>query len=503
MVVNSKKRFLQKNLCMKIHISSPFLVLGLTAILASIFAERAPAQTFTNLHNFGTSDNDGQNPYAGLVLSGNNLYGTTQNGGDGTSHGTVFRVHTDGTGFTNLYCLASAYTGNSSDGAQPDANLLLSGNTLYGTAYTGGANGNGTVFKVNTDGTGFTTLHSFSPYGGPGTNSDGANSYGGLVLSGNMLYGTASEGGANGYGTLFALKTDGTGFTNLHNFSPPPFNINADGFSPVAGLILSGTTLYGTAAGGGASGAGTVFKIKTDGTGFMTLHSFVAATDGVNPHAGLTLGGNTLYGTTSGGGSGGGGAVFAINTNGTGFTTLHVFTTVDGGGFKPEGGLILSGNTLYGATSEGGTNGIGAVFEVDTDGRSFGVLHSFAQWSYGRSGNPVNSDGFGPRDGLVFGSNALYGTTLQGGSLGYGTIFSVSLAAVSIPPPPPQLTITAFGSNVILTWPTNAAGFTLQSNTNLASSNWSIVSPSAVVVNAQNTVTNSIIVTRKFYRLSQ
>ena len=78
------------------------------------------------------------------------------------------------------------------DGAQSEAGLILSGNTLYGTASNGGSSGNGTVFAVNTDGTGFTTLHSFTD------GNDGANPGAGLILSGNTLYGTASEGGSFG-----------------------------------------------------------------------------------------------------------------------------------------------------------------------------------------------------------------------------------------------------------------------------------------------------------------
>ena len=100
--------------------------------------------------------------------------------------------------------------------------MILSGNTLYGTASAGGSSGNGTVFAVNTDGTGFTNLHSFTATSGSqayGTNSDGANPYGGLILSGNTLYGTARYGGSSGNGTVFAVNTDGTGFTNLHSFT--------------------------------------------------------------------------------------------------------------------------------------------------------------------------------------------------------------------------------------------------------------------------------------------
>jgi uncharacterized repeat protein (TIGR03803 family) len=243
--------------------------------------------------------------------------------------------------------------------------LILSGNILYGTANQGGTNGGGTVFAVNTNGTGFTTLYSFTGRSGSYptiTNSNGAYPVGGLILSGNTLYGTASSGGSSGNGTIFAVSTDGTGFTNLHTFtvgfgsySGPggPVATNTDGADPCGGLVLSGNTLYGTAVSGGSSANGTVFKVNTDGTGFTTLHSFTASSDyslgnysrylypttnsdGAWPKAGLILSGNTLYGTTSSGGSSGGGTVFAVNTDGTCFATLCSFSApppgVGGGG---------------------------------------------------------------------------------------------------------------------------------------------------------------------------
>src|SRR5947209_143860 len=104
---------------------------------------------------------------------------------------------------TQTFTTLHSFTGRS-DGADPYAGLILSGNTLYGTAFVGGSSGDGTVFKVNTNGTGFTTLHSFT--GG----LDGATPYAGLVLSGNTLYGTAYNGGISGWGTVFAVNTNGT-----------------------------------------------------------------------------------------------------------------------------------------------------------------------------------------------------------------------------------------------------------------------------------------------------
>jgi uncharacterized repeat protein (TIGR03803 family) len=393
-----------------------FLLLALIAGLDLIPASRVTAQTFTNLHNF-TGGSGGLSPGCVLVLSGNTLYGTTEGGGSGGS-GTVFSVNTNGTGFTVLHGFTAnpLPIGTNSDGDGPQGTLVLSGNTLYGTAYFGGSSGNGTVFAVHTDGTGFTTLHSFTAVGtnssGYGTNSDGLNPTAGLMLSGTTLYGTAPYGGISAGGTVFALQTDGTGFTTLHNFTGA-----SDGNLPYAGLILSGTTLYGTAHFGGI-GIGTVFAVNTNGTRFTTLHSFGSTSgDGALPDGGVIVSGNTLYGTTSLGGSlgtNGNGTVFAVHTDGTGFTTLHSFTaaSTDSSGYHtnsdgtgPEAGLVLSGTTLYGTAYDGGTNGLGTVFAVNTDGTGFTTLHDF-----------TDGDGADPVASLILSGTTLYGTTSIGGA---------------------------------------------------------------------------------------
>src|ERR1035437_1855754 len=157
---------------MKTYIKNLFLLPTLIAGLGLIPTGRVTAQTFTNLHSFmATSgsypygNSDGAEPAAGLVLSGNTLYGTAQLGG-GWGCGTVFKMNTAGTGFTNLHDFTVTSTNLSgvdtnSDGTYPNG-LILLGNTLYGTAGYGGSSGNGTVFAVNTNGTGFTNLNTFT-----------------------------------------------------------------------------------------------------------------------------------------------------------------------------------------------------------------------------------------------------------------------------------------------------------------------------------------------------
>jgi len=361
--------------------------------------------------------------------------------GGGSWEGTVFAVNTDGTGFTNLY----NFTGGT-DGAMPYAGLILSGNTLYGTTAGSGWVDYGTVFAVNTDGTGFTTLYSFT------NGTDGATPFGGLILSGNTLYGTTAGTTwdyGNTYGTVFAVDTNGTNFRVLHNFTG-----GSDGTMPQASLILLNNTLYGTATYGGSLGYGTVFSVKTNGTDFTTLHSFTNGSDGVFPRTDLILSGSTLYGTTGGGEVGDDGTVFAITTNGTGFTTLYAFTGGSDGGW-PQAGLILSGNTLYGTTLEGGNSDAGTVFAVNTDGTGFTMLHSF-----------TGSDGGESEAALTLSGNTLYGTASAGGSLGSGTVFALTLTNLKT-----NCLQIECPSNIVVTSCTNVQEFYAPTVTDLACTN--------------------------------
>jgi len=506
---------------MKARIKHLLVMLALTACLGLMSAGRVTAQTFTTLHTFtalvSETNSDGAQPYAGLILSGNTLYGTTTFGG-AIFGGTVFAINTNGTGFTNLFSFNPVYTND--DGAQPYAGLILSGDTLYGTAEYGGTNGFGTVFALSTNGTSFNGLHNFMYLSA----TDGCYPLGGLVLSGSTLYGTTEAGGVDVWGNVFTVSTNGTNFTILHTFGDVDRKFiqgvsvltNGDGYNPAAGLILSGNTLYGTAEVGGTNGAGTVFALNTNGNS-TALHHFTAIisrsglsgnltnSDGANPVSGLILSGNTLYGTAQSGGTYGNGTVFSVSNNGTSFTLLHTFgptnnpNSTNSDGANPVSGLILSGNTLYGTAQHGGTNGNGTVFSVSTTGTNFTTLYTFTATS---GSGLTNSDGANPCDSVILSGNTLYGTAQYGGTNGDGTVFSISLGSVTVTPP--QLVITQFGTNVILTWPTNATGFTLQFTTNLAPpAVWSTNSSAPVIANTNNAVTNSISGTQKFYRLSQ
>jgi uncharacterized repeat protein (TIGR03803 family) len=243
---------------MKTHAKTFLLLAVLTVGLAA--TPGLKAQTFTTLYNFTV--NDGADLRAGLILSGNRLYGTAYGGGS-SRDGTLFAININDLVFTSLY----SFTGGS-DGASPSAGLILSGSTLYGTAQVSGS-GEGTVFAVPTDGMMVTPLHNFRVEHYDSnftlTNGDGADPSTGLILSSNMLYGTALQGGTNGNGTVFGVNTNGTSFTVLHTFtalSNFSDGTNSDGAQPSGGLILAGNALYGTTSIGGSSGEGTVFAIN-------------------------------------------------------------------------------------------------------------------------------------------------------------------------------------------------------------------------------------------------
>ena len=480
--------------------------LALLTIAIMEFGLTAPldAQIFTTVHNF--NGEDGREPQlTRLVLSGTTLYGLTSMGG-AYGRGNVFTGNTDGTGFRSLYSFTDTSSPTNSDGAQPVGLMVLLDNTIYGVANNTGKWGNGTIFAVKTDGTGFTVLHSF----GPGTtynpfpyltNGDGAMPSTGLGLFNNTLYGTTWTGGSSGVGTVFAINTDGTGFKVLHNFTGGI----SDGANPQAGTTLSGNWLYGTTQGGGSSGMGTVFAINTDGTGFRLLHSFNGVDDGACPVFEVVFSGETLYGTTGGqpGTATASGTLFALNIDGTGFVTLHTFDpksapwpVINSDGVGP-GALVLSGRTLYGTTSLGGTFGSGTVFKVKTDGTDFTTIHTFTIPVISGANPGTNSDGCLAKNPLMLSGNTLYGMAAAGGTLGYGTVFSITL-----PIQPPMSVIPSRG-NLILSWPTNATRLTLQSTTNLVSPVWTTNLPQPSVVNGQNQMIIPMSDTQRFFRLIQ
>ena len=328
----------------------------------------APAATLTTVASF--KGPQGLYPFSRVVQDpGGILYGTTNNGGTGSSCakgcGTVYKIANGK--LTVLHSFIS------SDGVTPQGGVVrgFDGN-LYGTTYSGGSGDGGTIFKVTPAGT-FSILYNFN------ATSGGYNPYSGLVQAtdGN-LYGTTFRGGATNAGTIFRITLSGT-FTVLHDFCTIGLPC-ADGGNSTAPLMQgSDGNLYGVTnrydsdfcVNGPYLGCGVVFKITLGGN-LTPLHAF-DGTDGGNPTSGLTEGtdGN-FYGVTAyyGGNTtcinNGCGTVFSVTPAGV-LTTLHTFCTDDGcaDGMTPVGTLVQdTDGSFYGTTTGGGSGGAGTIYNI-------------------------------------------------------------------------------------------------------------------------------------------
>jgi uncharacterized repeat protein (TIGR02543 family) len=376
------------------------------------------AAPFTPLHGFAGAPSDGAKPQFGsLATDGTLLYGFTFNGGV-SNKGVVFKINSNGTGYQVLHSFIGpsfanillSGSGNINDGANPYGTPLLIGSTLYGMTLNGGTNGTGTIFKMNTDGSGFELLHSFGAGFGP---RDGYAPSGSLVTDGTTLYGMTFTS-LYGQGTIFSIGTNGSNYAMLYEFGLAA----NDGANPAGSLTISGGTLYGMTQIGGVNGLGTIFQIGPGGSGFQLVHSFSGgANDGANPYGSLIISNSILYGTTGAGGSGGVGTVFKVGTGGSDFQILHSFSLATA--WRPMGDLTLSNSTLFGMTSTNSA-GFGTIFRVDTDGSDFQVVHTF---SYAAKGN--STDGSAPFGSLLLLGSQLYGMTENGGSShNLGSLFS-------------------------------------------------------------------------------
>lgn len=416
----------------------------------TVFKLKKDGASFAVLHSFTGSDRegsptlsgDGSYPLAALIEGKDGaLYGTTSSGGT-EYHGIVFKLNKDGTAYAALHRFSVL------EGDGPVAGLLEDDGMLYGLT-------RGTIFKMKRDGTDFMVLHSFS-------GADGALPLAGLIRgSSGEFFGTTSNGGSKGLGTVFRLTKDGS-HTVLHSFTGSP----DDGYSPETKLMQgSDGALYGVTKLGG--GPGTIFKLNPDSSGYRVLHQFVRA-GGSLPKSDLLQGNNgTLFGTTLEGGVFDQGTIFKMNPDGSGYTILHSFSRSGGDGSYPQARLLRgSDGWLYGATSEGGPDNLGTVFRITPRGDTYTMLHSFDARNVSRAQGvsalvegeggvfyairlgpegalfKVNKDGSGfavlhsfpaffqdgswPLAAPVLGNDgALYGTTSRGGTKDWGIVFKV------------------------------------------------------------------------------
>jgi len=376
-----------------------YFLKSILILLAAVFAFPAALDAVENrhrvLHNFSTSTTDGRTPYYNnILIDSGKLYGMTYMGGSSpSSYGTIFSMDTDGTDFTLLH----SFTGTTSDGRNPFGSLTLDSGKLYGMTYQGGASNYGTIFSIDPDGTDFSLLHSFSSL-----TTNGRYPYGGLTSVSGKLYGMTSQGGATNQGTIFSIDPDGTDFTILKSTTSGSHGSLIENSGKLYGMTCVGTD-------------GTIFSMDLDGTDYTTLHMFGGSGDGRNPNGSLILESGKLYGMTgaSSPGSGGAGTIFSLDPDGTDYWKFSDFVSATTGG-SPQGDLIMYNGKLYGLTSTGGPSGGGTLFSI-TPGvpSSLTVLQSFS----GTSGqNPLGSLSLDPETGIF------YGMTQYGGT-GVGTIF--------------------------------------------------------------------------------
>lgn len=417
-------------------------VLGLTA--CSLHAQTV---TESILHNFCSTAGcaDGATPESGMVLAGDgNFYGTTYVGG-ANNLGSVYKMTPSGT-VTTLYSFSS--TG----GQNPQGGLVegTDGN-LYGTTYTDSVSSSGTVFQITLAGA-LTVLYTFT--GTP----DGKHPQGALIEgTDGYLYGTTHGGGANTDGTVFKIAK-GVGTVNiLHSFD------KTDGNSPMGSLVQAANGfLYGMTEDGGANSKGNIFKISTDGTTFYDMYDMGATTtDAEEPYGNLVIGpdGN-YYGVTYNGGANSDGTFFEFveaqgGTSGT-ETVLYSFQGGTADGKSQQAGIILgSDGNFYGTSSKDGANDDGAVFKVTSTGTET-VLYSFAGGTTDGTtplGNLVQGN-----DGN-FSS-----TLSTGGADTHGAVFKIAISPALASPVVLTLgsASVTVGHQVSLTWAvSNAYGETM------------------------------------------
>ena len=359
----------------------------------------------TALYAFGSGDG----PASSVTPSadGSVLYGTFQYGGVNTN-GAVWKLNSDGTGYQMVYAFSAAdpSTGANPDGVALSGSLLEgTGGVLYGEAQFGGPNAAGTVFQINPDGTGFTVLHAFGA-----DTADGAYPIGGLVAGPDgALYGVCGLGGTSDTGTVFKVNSDGSGYQVLREFAADNAQqANSGGAVPSAGLTFGADgLLYGVTAAGGGGGDGVVFRLGTDGTGFAALHDFlgtdiaVPGGDGGCPISALALDKvGALYGVTTVGSDMAHGTIYRIGADGI-YASLYALQPGDGVGASLVAG---SSGLVYGATADGGGSASGDLFRVDTNPAATHLLCTKADgqmslWNVSSADGKATQQVCGPYDG--------------------------------------------------------------------------------------------------------
>jgi uncharacterized repeat protein (TIGR03803 family) len=335
----------------------------------SIWRMNVDGSNFTNLYFFSGNypdhyNSDGVYVQAVIGYKTNVLFGIATGGG-AYAQGTLFELITNSAIITNIVVVTNGtvivtniftvtngpefhnlHDFYGANGNQPHGKLLLVqsgfGDVLFGTTRWGGGamySGNGSIYRINVDGSGFTKLHGFADFpDNSNANADGVYPMDGLIVVSNILYGTATGGGTNsgypfpGSGTVYRLSQDGIVFELLHSFSALTQNgallVNGDGAHPVNNLVsVSSNTLYGVTSIGGANGYGTLYKIVIATNATVLFTNMYDFNDQCSPsvYGELILSGDSIFGIGNwvDGSGQGGQKIYRISTNGTDFIAMY------------------------------------------------------------------------------------------------------------------------------------------------------------------------------------
>lgn len=371
--------------------SSKFIVIIVLLTINLLLPKFSLAQ-YTKLHDFD-GPISGEAPYGNVLIVNGYMYGMTYSGG---MLGVLFKCKLDGSDYSILVNF------NQSIGNHPEGSLIYDGTFLYG--FTKGALGTGNMFKVKPDGTEFAEMIDFNP-------TIGYHPSGTPVSDGNFLYGITENGGSANKGTIFKIKHDGTNHEIISEFD----SIDYVSPQPHGSLVMDSTYLYGVTKNGGFSSNnsnlsinGTIYKIKKDGAGFSTIHSF---NSGVYSST-LYYDGTFLYGMTNEGS----GTIFKMKPDGSDFTTIHNFNDLNVSTHYSDEALFFNGGFLYGMTSNGGMKDGGTIFKIKPDGTNFSKLIDF----------DCDSGGCYPYGSFVSDGTSLYGMTITSNDTYLkGTVFKI------------------------------------------------------------------------------
>jgi uncharacterized repeat protein (TIGR03803 family) len=340
-----------------------------------------PAGAVSVLVNFTgmSGPRTGSEPFGGLVSDGAGaLWGTTQAGG-ADDRGTVFKVDVSTGALTTL----AEFSGEGAPvaGGRPSTALVSDGNFFWGTTEVGGGSDLGTIFKIHKTTGQLNTVVEFTGDGGLAKGSYPSSE---LVSDGDgFLWGTTYAGGAQSFGTVFKVETASGALSTVVQFDGTG---TAPGGAPYGGLVSDGLGfLWGTTSLGGSSGFGTVFKVNTS-TGMLSTPLEFTGNGGTTPGSEplgtlATDGAGNLWGTTSKGGASGAGTIFKVSVSTGAFSPVQSFTGAAGAvrGLEPIAGLVSDGEGFFwGTTRLGGANGLGSVVKVN---QSTGVVTEVASFT--------------------------------------------------------------------------------------------------------------------------